>query len=195
MFVVLGLGNPGEEYLNTRHNAGRMALRYFAKKQNFDDFQEDPKLKALKSEAKIAKEKFLAFLPQSFMNKSGETAAALLRAKILKPDRKKQFSNLIVLHDDLDLALGSFKISFGKNSAGHKGVVSVIRALKSRNFIRLRLGISPKKKPETKKIVDFILGKFSAKELKILNAVFKRISGVIETIALSGVQKAMSEYN
>lgn len=195
MFVILGLGNPGDEYLNTRHNTGRMALQYFIKKQGFKDFEEEQKLKALKSEAKIGKEKILALLPQLFMNKSGETAGALLRTKILKPDKKKQFPDMIVIHDDLDLALGKFKISFAKNSAGHRGVESVIKALKSRDFVRLRIGISPKKKPEAKKIIDFILGKFSAKELKILNAIFKKITQALEAIAKRGVQKAMSEYN
>jgi PTH1 family peptidyl-tRNA hydrolase len=187
MNIAIGLGNPGEEYLNTRHNAGRMALQHFIKKRGFESFEEDEKLRALKTKANIGGEKFLLLTPETYMNKSGETIKALLKSSLLKPSKDKTFSTLLILHDDLALPLGKFKISVGKNSAGHKGVESIIKALKNKNFARIRIGISPKKKPKGKRIVGFILGRFSPKELKILNSVFKKISETIETIAKEGV--------
>jgi len=122
------------------------------------------------------------------MNKSG--AAAL---KLIKP--KKDLKDLVVLHDDLDLPLGRFKISYGKNSGGHKGVESIMRALKTKNFVRVRIGISPKRKPDQKEILKFIIGKFKPAEADILKKVFKKIAEALEVMATDSVERAMSEYN
>lgn len=201
MFTVIGLGNPGSEYENTRHNAGRMAVLAVLKKNNCDELEFDKKRKAVKSECKIGKNKILGLLPETYMNKSGNSVAGL------KP------KDVILLHDDLDLPLGNFKISFGRGSGGHKGVESVMRAIKSKDFIRIRIGISPKKKPDAKKIHpvrnrgrlrprpisngvnDFILKKFSPKELEILKKVFKKTSEAIEVVITDSLQKAMNLFN
>lgn len=183
MFAIIGLGNPGSEYENTRHNTGRMAVLIFAKKNDCDEIELDKKRKALKSECKIKKAVVLCLLPETFMNRSGNAAYAL------KP------KDVILLHDDLDLPLGTFKISYGRGSGGHKGVESMMRALKSKDFIRIRIGISPKKKPEAKRINDFILKKFSPKETEILKKVFKKTSEAIEVAITDGLQKAMNLYN
>lgn len=155
----------------------------FLKKNGCDELETDKKRKALKSECKIGKEKVVGLLPETYMNKSGNSLVGL------KP------KGIILLHDDLDLPLGGFKISFGRGSGGHKGVESVMRALKSEDFIRIRIGISPKKKPDAKKINDFILKKFSPKETEILKGVFKKTSETIEVIVTDGLQKAMNLYN
>jgi len=181
--LILGLGNPGKEYEGTRHNCGRDAAVYFAKKQNFPEFKHDKKSNSL-----ISKNKLLIALPETFMNKSG--AAAL---KLIKP--KKDLKDLVVLHDDLDLPLGRFKISYGKNSGGHKGVESIMRALKTKNFVRVRIGISPKRKPDHKEIMKFIIGKFRLSEIEVLKKVFKKISEALEVMASDSVEKAMSEFN
>ena len=169
MFILIGLGNPGKEYEGTRHNAGREAAVYFAKKEKLGEFEEDKNLQALVLLSKLKKEKILMILPETFMNNSGKTVKALFDKKILKKTKNKEIKNFALLHDDLDIPLGKFKISFGKNSAGHKGVESVIRALKTKKFIRIRIGISPERKPDSKKILNFIIGRFSAKEKEILN--------------------------
>ena len=107
--LILGLGNPGQEYENTRHNSGRMAAEYFAKKMGFSDFEYDKKSNSLISKSA----QITVALPETFMNKSGQAAAKLIRPK-------KEMKELIVIHDDLDLLLGRFKISYGKSSGGHQ---------------------------------------------------------------------------
>lgn len=183
MYAVIGLGNPGKEYEGTRHNTGRMAVLAFAKTSGANEWVTDKKTQSLKSEVKAGKEKITCLLPETFMNKSGKAVLGL------KPN------NIILFHDDLDLPLGKFKISFGRGSGGHKGVESVMRALKSRDFVRIRIGISPKKKPDAKKINDFILKKFSPAEIEILKKIFKKTPETIGAIVTGGLQKAMNLYN
>ena len=181
--LILGLGNPGKEYEGTRHNTGREAVLYFAKRAGFPKFEYEKKSNSLTS-----KHKLLISLPETFMNKSGSAAA-----KLVKP--KKELKDLVVLHDDLDLPLGRFKISYGKNSGGHKGVESVMRALKTKNFVRVRIGISPKNKPAQKEILKFIIGKFKPSESEILKKVFKKIAEALEVMATDSLDRAMSEFN
>ena len=179
----MGLGNPGKDYENTRHNAGRMATQTIARINKFSKWENDKKRTALKAGGFIAKEKVTALLPETYMNKSGKSALGL------KP------KTFIIIHDDLDLTMGRFKITFGRNSGGHKGLESVMRALKTKDFIRIRVGISPKKKPPADKISDFILKKFTPNELLMLKKVFKNISKAVEVMIGENLQKAMSLYN
>ncbi|PIR58176.1 MAG: hypothetical protein COU71_00085 [Parcubacteria group bacterium CG10_big_fil_rev_8_21_14_0_10_38_31] len=134
-------------------------------------------------------------LPETFMNKSGLSLKPVITSK-----KKAQF--LVVMYDDLDLALGTFKISFNRGSGGHRGVESIVRTLKTKEFVRIRAGISsatPKgkvKKPiGEKKVVDFIIGDFKPKELEVLKKVSKNIHEALEMIVAEGYQKAMSVYN
>lgn len=132
--------------------------------------------------------------PDTFMNKSGKAVKPLIKSK-------KAAEKLIVVHDDLDLPLGRFKIVFGRDSAGHKGVESVIRAIKTKDFIRIRVGTSPVtpsgkiKKPPAEKVIAHIIGKFKPTELKIVSKLSKKITAAIEVIMAEGLQKAMSLYN
>ena len=174
MYYIVGLGNPGEEYELTRHNTGRLALADFAKKGE--------------------KKNLKLIFPDTFMNKSGLALKPIITSK-------NKAKNLIVVHDDLDLPLGRFKIVFGRDSAGHKGVESVIRNVKTKDFTRIRVGISPAtpagkiKKPEAKKVINHIIGKFKPKELAIIKKISKKVTLAIETIIKEGLQKAMSLYN
>jgi PTH1 family peptidyl-tRNA hydrolase len=188
MYIIVGLGNPGEEYKGTRHNTGRMVVEDFAAKQKFPDWVYDKKSNALKIQGKIKKEKVLLLLPETFMNNSGNAVAKFITSK-------KKAENLIVIHDDLDLALGKFKISFARGSAGHKGVESVIKKIKTEKFIRIRVGTSPKKKPAGKDLIKFLMGKFTPKEFSIFRKTSKKITSAIEAIITEGLQKTMSGYN
>jgi|SRR3989338_2317060 len=130
-----------------------------------------------------------------FMNKSG---SALL--KISQP--KVQSAKLIIIHDDLDLPLGKFKISFGKSAGGHRGVASIIKALKTQEFVRIRVGISPstpsgklKKPMGEKKVLDFILSSFKRKELEIIKKQTKKIAKAISITESEGVEAAMNMFN
>lgn len=193
MYYIAGLGNPGEEYELTRHNAGRIAVADFAKKNGIE-IDANKKLSALAGEGKIGKGKVFVIFPENFMNKSGLSLKPLITSA-------KKAESLIVVHDDVDLPLGKIKISFGKNSAGHKGVESVIKSIKTNNFTRIRIGISPAnpkggvKKPSNEKFLDFIVGKFKPEEIKLIKKVSKTASEALETIISAGVEKAMSEYN
>ncbi len=202
MYYIIGLGNPGEEYDNTRHNAGRMAAALFAKENKFADFEYDKMLLARVTQGKIGKEKVTVLLPDTFMNKSGAAVGKIKDLKFKIKDKRKTVENLIVIHDELDIPLGKIKISFNRSSGGHKGVESIIRVIKSEAFIRVRIGISPEtpsgklKKPQGDEVVgDFILAKFKTGETLELKKVFKRVGEAIATLITDGKEKAMSLYN
>ncbi len=179
MVYIIGLGNPGGEYENTRHNTGRMAVQFFCGEKKFKEFEFDKKLNALVAEGKIGKEKAMAILPETFMNKSGNALKKIIISK-------KKVGQMVVVHDDIDLASGKFKVSFGRSSAGHKGVESVMRAVKTKDFTRIRIGISPAgargkiKKPQGEELLDFLMGKFKSKELETLNEIFEKITLELE---------------
>jgi len=195
-FLIVGLGNPGEEYENTRHSVGRILLENFRKSVDFPDWQENKYAQALCTSGKIGKEKVDLILPETFMNKSGKSVSFLSTKNKIKPE------NIIVVYDDLDLPLGKFKISFNRGSGGHKGLESVARSLKTKEFVRLRVGISAEdkngraRKPQgEKKVTDFILGKFKNPELEILKKLSKKTSPALEAIVSLGLEKAMGEWN
>lgn len=163
--IIVGLGNPGIEYEKTRHNTGRIVLEVFRRQNDFPEWQENKKLKGLVSK----KGKISLLLPETFMNKSGEAVAKIIKSK-------KAAENLMVIHDDLDLPLGRFKISFNRGAGGHRGVLSIIKTLKTQAFTRIRFGITPKKKPLGEKaVVDFILGEFKPAELATLKKLAQKI--------------------
>lgn len=195
MYYIIGLGNPDEEYKGTRHNIGRAVLDYVASKNSFSEWKNDNGSKSLVTKGELGDEKVYLIKPETFMNKSGISAKYFI-------DTLKKASKLIVIHDDLDLPLGRFKISFNKSSGGHRGVESIIKSLKTEEFIRIRIGISPEtatgklKKPHGEEAVgDFILGKFKKTEEEVLKKQLKEVSGAIELIVKEGYEKAMGEYN
>lgn len=193
-FIIVGLGNPGKEYEETRHNTGRIILSLFAKKFEFPELSYDKKLNSLKSETKLGKSELMLLLPETFMNKSGEPLKKIITSKA-------KAANLVVIHDDLDIPLGKFKISFNRGSAGHKGIESIIKNIKTEGFIRIRVGITPTtpkgklKKPENTKLLDFIVKKFKDEELKKIKGISKNIFEALELITKGELNKAMSSFN
>lgn len=194
-WVIVGLGNPGEEYDRTRHNCGRMAVEFFAKEAGFREFREDKNKKATTSSGMIGKTAVAAVLPDTFMNKSGIALGKYVKSA-------KAAERLVVVYDDLDLPLGKIKLSFDRGSGGHKGVESIVRAVKTKKFTRVRVGVSPStaggklRKPEGEKVVNnFILTTFRAHELDVLKPVFKRVAAALETIVRDGREKAMNAFN
>jgi|SRR3989344_2952711 len=168
MYIIVGLGNPGGAYARTRHNTGRIAADFLVDKV---------------SGLPAGKAGFKVFTPDTYMNKSGQAVAKIVKSK-------KVAQKLIVIYDDLDLELGTLKISFNRSSGGHKGLESIIRAIKTKEFIRIRIGIG--KKVDVEK---HILGKFKKSEIEILKKVFKRAQGAVETIVTRGLTNAMTEFN
>ena len=195
MLYIFGLGNPGEEYLGTRHNTGRIVLEYFRKSNDFPDWEKNGKLNALVSEGKIEKEKIMLVEPETFMNKSGVAVKPLITSA-------KKALSLVVIHDDLDIPIGRAKMSFNKSSGGHRGVESIIRAIKTEAFIRIRIGISPAtasgklKKPTGDSAVEkTILGEFKKPELDAIKKVSKKACQAISNLATSGLGKAIGDFN
>ena len=191
-YFVVGLGNPGKEYENTRHTTGARVLDMFRKIEGFPEWEFDKKRNALISSRKLKSYNLQLLLPQTFMNKSGNALRGVVK-------NKKDAGRLIVIHDDLDIPLGSYKLSFNKSSGGHKGVESIIRALKTQAFARIRIGISPStpkgviKKPKGETAVErHILGNFSAVELSALKKLFPRIVETLSRFITEGREKVMS---
>ncbi|MCI5108721.1 MAG: aminoacyl-tRNA hydrolase [Candidatus Pacebacteria bacterium] len=194
MYIV-GLGNPGEEYVDSRHNIGRTALETFSQKYNFSDWQDDKKTNSKISEGKIGKHKAMLMLPETYMNKTGLSVKKVITSK-------KKLQDLIVIYDEIDLPLGEVKIAHNRGSGGHRGLESVIKTLSSKEFTRIRVGISPAtpsgkiKKPKgEKKVVDFVLGKFSKKEEDKLRKVKKEVLDMVESIVTEGRIVAMNKFN
>ena len=194
-WVLVGLGNPDEEYAHTRHNAGRMAVQKFAEKKSFSDWKDEKKPQAFVARGRIGKSLALAVLPNTYMNKSGISAAYYVK-------NVKAAEKLIVAYDELDLPLGTIKLSFNRGSGGHKGIESIAKALKTRAFMRIRIGISPlgakgvAKKPQgEEKVEKFILGDFSKDDTKELAKLFKRVSDAIEMTVTEGRERAMNVFN
>ncbi|MCC6290499.1 aminoacyl-tRNA hydrolase [Candidatus Nomurabacteria bacterium] len=177
--LIVGLGNPGEEYKNTRHNAGRIVLERVRQILELADWKTDKKWKALKSGDKS----LLFLLPETMMNNSGKSLVGLIK-------NKKSAAKLIVVHDDLDLPTGILRISWNRGSGGHRGLDSIIKQIKTREFVRIRLGIG-KKQP----ILKHILGNFKPAELKTVQGLGKKVAAAIELIVEEGKEKAMTLFN
>ena len=185
------MGNPSEKYKNTRHNVGFMAVGAMAKQQNliwqfnkkFNTEITSPQPSSrLAGQGEGERERLILVKPQTFMNNSGQAVQAILSYYKLLPKKlgiiQKKDSDLsdilTVIHDDLDIELGKYKISLDSRSAGHKGVESIINHLKTKNFKRIRIGIRTEmadKMPAEK----FVLQKFNEEEMKIINNLIPEI--------------------
>ena len=195
MFIIAGLGNPDEEYAGTRHNTGRIMLEAFRVRHGLPEWESDKKSKSLISKGEVAGEKIVLVEPETYMNKSGSGVAYFVKTK-------KAAEKLIVIYDDLDLPVGSMKVSFNKSSGGHRGLQSIISALKTEGFLRIRVGISPVtaggklKKPKGEDAVGkHILSVFKKPEQDILKKVSKRVGDALEMLVTEGREKAMGEFN
>ena len=194
-WIIVGLGNPGEEYQGTRHNTGRSALEFFAKQMQFGDWKVDNKSKAHVASGMLGKTAVVLVAPDTFMNKSGSAVVRYVKSQ-------KAAERMVIVYDDLDLPLGGLKLSFNRGSGGHRGVESIMRAVKTKKFTRVRVGVSPAtaggklKKPQgEKEVVAFILSKFKPAELDEMKKVFKKVAGALEVTVSDGPQIAMNKFN
>lgn len=184
MYIIVGLGNPGKKYENTRHNMGFITLDLLAEK--FDIKINKIKFKALVGEGFISGHKVLLVKPQTYMNLSGNSVREVMSFY------KEDIENLIVIYDDLDTPLGSIRVR-KKGSAGtHNGMRSVIYDLQDDNFPRIRIGIGQERKGD---LVDFVIGGFTKAEVPLLEDACTRAAGAAACIVEKGVEKAMNEYN
>lgn len=195
MHYLVALGNPGAEYADTRHNTGRILLAHVLASCGFPAPVASAKYASLTSEGELGHERVLALMPETYMNKSGSAIV-----KVVK--NAKQAERLTLIYDDLDLPLGTFRIAFGRGSGGHRGVESVVRALKTKHFARLRVGVAPVtpsgklRKPRGEvAVVDFLMRPFTKKEREVLDALTPKVTEALVAIVTEGVQAAMNRYN
>lgn len=186
MILIVGLGNPGEKFKNTRHNIGREVAEALRKEMVLPEFRLEKKWNGEVSEGKIDKDKLTVLRPNTFMNKSGKSVAPTARFFKVRP------KDIFVIHDDADIILGKAKLSFGRSSAGHKGVESVMRALKTKDFWRFRIGIGGKRDIPAEKLV---LRKFAQEETGLIKKVTKKTTEALKKTAKEGPEKAMNDYN
>ncbi|MEI7424594.1 MAG: aminoacyl-tRNA hydrolase [Candidatus Staskawiczbacteria bacterium] len=180
MITIIGLGNPGEQYKNTRHNVGFMAIDAFAEKNNFPDFKLQKKFNALISE----KDNIILVKPQTFMNESGKS--------VKKITTNNNVENLVAIHDDIDLPIGKIKIITERGSAGHKGVESIIENIGNEGLIRIRIGIGSETKTEAIKVV---LKNFSKEEQSIINETINKTVEALNMFIAEGLERTMNTFN
>ena len=182
MKLVVGLGNPGKDYENTRHNIGYMFLDYMLKDSKF---VVKKKFNAMEYETMVNREKVLFIKPMTFMNDSG--ASVIKYANYYKLES----SDILVIQDDLDMLTGKYKLLFNRGDGGHNGIKSIVSSLGTRGFLRLKIGIS-KANMDTK---DYVLGKFSKKELIIINNTFDKLKDFIMDYVTLDRDILVSKYN
>ena len=191
MKLIVGLGNPGKTYAHSRHNAGFRCLNYFARLHStrFDHRQ----CRARVGLAELGGEQLLLAKPRTFMNLSGNPVACLVRKHGIS------LSDLLVIYDDLDLPLGKIRLRQSGGSGGHKGMNSIISALGSEDFPRIRVGIGRPQAEEQSMsedaIVNYVLSDFSRQEEAIIKPVIATVSEAIDCFITEGIEAAMSKFN
>jgi len=195
MKLVVGLGNPGEEYENTRHNTGFIMLDFILGKK-IEWKKSEGKTKALFYKDSIADKPVEFLKPLTFMNNSGNAVLCV------KDYRKTLLKDIVVIYDDIDLPIGKIKISYDKSSGGHNGLESIIKKLKSKEFLRIRIGTSPAtpsgkmRKPKGEQaVLKFLLGGYKKSELETIKKLSKKVTEAVEVIFSESKEKAMSLYN
>ena len=185
MYLIVGLGNPGTRYRAARHNIGFMVLEKLAAQLELDLRQKS--FNALWGKGKINRKNVILAMPQTYMNLSGNAV------RQLQAFFKTEISNLMVIHDDLDLSFGSVRLKTGGGTAGHKGLASIEENLGSSEFMRIRLGIG--KPVDKSRIESYVLEPFKSDELPLLNNIIETAAGAVCEIISSGIQKAMGKYH
>jgi peptidyl-tRNA hydrolase, PTH1 family len=186
MHLIVGLGNPGAEYAQTRHNAGFLLVEKLAAQWKAD-WTNERKFKARMAKSERQGKRVLLCEPQTFMNLSGETVGDVAGFYQLP------LPQLIVAVDDADLPFGEIRLRPGGSSGGHHGLESIEQHLGSREFARLRIGIG--RKDGARQITNYVLGKFEPDEKGLLDKILERAANQVECWLAAGLQKAMSQFN
>lgn len=194
MNYIVALGNPGEEYVGTRHNIGWAVANALVAEFGLTSPVSSSKYQGLYSYGNIGGNEVSVLYPTTFMNNSGAAVKKLVPAS--------ELSQLIVLHDDVDLPLGEIKISTNRGAGGHNGVKSIIEQMGSNEFLRIRIGVAQKsfftgkiKRPTGEKLPRFVLAKFTRSEEKIVEEIGKSVVGAVALIVKEGPAVAMNKFN
>jgi len=185
MKIIIGLGNPGKKYERTRHNAGFLAVDEIARDLRFSLSQE--KYHAFIGKCRIGDEAALVAKPQTFMNESGRSVGAVLRYTYAKP------ADLIVVHDELDLPLGTVRVKTGGGHGGHNGLRSIIEHIGTPDFIRVRVGVG--RPAPGRDAADYVLSPFAAEEREAAVLAIARAAEAVKAVVRDGLTKAMNDLN
>ena len=188
MKLIIGLGNPGKDYADTWHNLGFMALDKFQKFHSFGKFKKEAKLLSEISVGQTGKEKIILAKPLTFMNNSGQAVALLGHYfKITAKD-------IIVIQDDLDLALGKIRLAGNSSAGGHNGIKSIIETLHTKEFIRIKIGVKTDKL-EKMDAADYVLENIGSKNKKVIGEVLEKSGQAIDEIIEGSLASAMNKFN
>ncbi len=182
MKMIVGLGNPGKEYEFTRHNVGFELVQAYADQSSA--VLSKSKFEALYGEAEKGDEKVFFVLPQTYMNLSGRSVLGFLQFFKLSP------SDLIVIHDELDLPVGKMKLVRKGGAAGHRGVLSIQESLGTQEFPRLRMGIG--RPPENEQVADFVLKRFQKLERQVLDPLLDKAIKGLDLWVEKGIEAALA---
>lgn len=185
MKLIIGLGNPGRRYEGSRHNLGFMAVEALAR-----NFQIDKKSNSEILKTKIDKQNIVLAKPKTFMNASGQAVKSLITRYSIS-----DYSNIWVVHDEIDLALGKMKIKFGGGAAGHRGVLSIMEWLGSGDFVRFRLGIGHPYPRTRQSVDDYVMKKFSLEEKEAVRQLIEKAGEAIKLALGRGWETAMNRFN
>jgi len=185
VYLVVGLGNPGREYRNTRHNMGFLALDHLAAHWSITTLKVQGK--AIISTGQYAGNKVILAKPQTYMNLSGQAVSALMNFY------KVPLEHLLVIHDDVDIPFGTIRIRPGGGFGGQKGVGSIIEKLGTQEFARMRLGVG--RPPGQMDTANYVLQSFSKEDEEFLQSVFAKSDEAVETFITEGLNTAMNRFN
>lgn len=186
MKLVVGLGNPGKDCEKTRHNVGFDVLDELARREDVS-FRRSWFVPAKTVKASVGGENLLLVKPLTFMNRSGQAVGPLLRRRGLGPE------DLIVVLDDADLEKGSLRVRKKGSAGGHKGLQSVIQAVGTEEFVRVRVGIGPR--PSGDELVEHVLARFTAGERALVDQAVQRAADAVVSVVRDGAEKAMNDFN
>ena len=185
-WLIVGLGNPGNQYENTRHNAGFLVADELGERGGFPI--QRLKFKALTAAAAVGGQGALVMKPVTYMNLSGEAVGEAARFYKIPPD------HVLVISDDVDLPLGKLRIRTGGSAGGHNGLKSIIQHLGTDQFPRLKVGVGGKPHPDYD-MADWVLGKLQGEDKKVMDEAVKRAADAVECFLRDGPQKAMNTFN
>lgn len=197
MFYVVGLGNPGEKYAGTRHNVGALMLEKVIESLGLPEPHASSQYSGRVSEGVVHGVDVTCLLPDTYMNHSGTAVAKLVP--------KGGSEHLTVIYDDVDVPFGEVKVSFGRGDGGHNGITSIIESLKTKDFVRIRIGVAQKtvwpwekgqvRRPKGERMGKFVLAEFTKKERQELEALALVVRDIVTTILVEGKEAAMNRFN
>lgn len=188
MKLIIGLGNPGKKYAGTWHNLGFSAVEELREVLDLPAFKKSAKFQADVSDGAYGQEKIILAEPLTYMNNSGNSVKAMANFYKIKP------TDIVVIHDDIDLPLGKIRLATNSSAGGHNGVKSIIERLGTKNFNRVKIGIKTERLNKVD-AADYVLEKIPSANRKTANEAIKKAVSALETAIVMGYERAMNEYN